>query len=114
MIKIDSIESLNALQIAYPIMMRGEFVLGGFFREVNDIAELRQAVYDGFRESPTSRVYLFSNSEINIHDRLVAKQTTEELARKQRKARRRAFLTPEDIDLSERQAFELMGRLLWD
>lgn len=48
------------------------------------------------------------------HDRLVAKQTTEELRRKQAKALRLGIWAQEDIDLGERLGKEMAEKLQWD
>ncbi len=46
-----------------------------------------------------------------LHDRLVDKQSTDELRRKQRVARRKGFWTIEDIDLAHREAREIHAKL---
>lgn len=43
----------------------------------------------------------------DLHARLIARQTTDELTRKQKKALRRAYWTQEDFDLAERTAAEM-------
>jgi hypothetical protein len=52
-------------------------------------------------------------TDLTLHDRLVALQTTEELERKARKAATKDTWTQEDIDLARRQAQELHASLKW-
>jgi len=50
---------------------------------------------------------------VSVHERLIERQSTDELARKQAKARQRGIWTQEDIDLARRRAEELMEILRW-
>lgn len=50
----------------------------------------------------------------DVHGRLIAKQPTDELRRKQRKAVQRGIWTQEDIDLAEREGKEMSEALKWD
>lgn len=47
----------------------------------------------------------------DTHNRLIAKQSTSELRRKQQKARQKGLWTQEDIDLADREAGELHAKL---
>ena len=48
------------------------------------------------------------------HDRLVVRQTTDELRRKQIKAAQPGIWTQEDIDLGKRLGKEIAEKLQWD
>lgn len=49
----------------------------------------------------------------DLHERLIALQTKEELERKQRKAQRAGWWTVEDLDLAKRNALMIGKRIGW-
>lgn len=55
-----------------------------------------------------------SSDTTDLHARLIAKQSTDELRRKQRKAAQRGIWTQEDIDLGERVGSERAEAVKWE
>ena len=51
---------------------------------------------------------------MTVHDRLIARQPTDELRRKQIKARRRSIWTQEDVDRANREADEICSKLRFE